>query len=427
MISLWRCSRSRAAARRSVDPGQLALELAPGGNPLRVELGADGAARLAVVAAVREAAVRSQRVDVGEAVAGAIPQAGHADAWRIDQERPAGQRRRLARRRGVAAAQIARRGASLVFWRCSPRRALTSVDLQVPDAPSRTAVVPGHEQRAHDVQALAGERADGEGVGPAESARELPAVFPAVVGQVGLGQHERGGPPPEAASAAKRSAGAPSDRQRLGHQRQVDVRGGPSPARRHRARGARSCRLLLEHGGDYAAVVEPDPVAGDRRLGRPPAGGTSLISSSDATSHRPRYCASTRTRASRNATEVLHSSSQRARRGAGTRRVGQEPVQAVVAKMKAVRHGLQRCGSAGYGYLPSNGHEPPANAPDRAGEVGEGIRRIVVAPAEAVEQHRARGGAVRAIGAARDHRPRWRRVRTRRPTPRPRAGTLRAP
>ena len=38
-----------------VDPRLLALELAPGGDALRVELGADRAARLAVVPAVREA------------------------------------------------------------------------------------------------------------------------------------------------------------------------------------------------------------------------------------------------------------------------------------------------------------------------------------------------------------------------------------
>ena len=65
---------------------------------------------------------------------------------------------------------------SLVFWRSSPSSALTSVDLPVPDAPSRTAVVPGREQRPDDVQALAGQRADRDRVGDAHPPRQRAAV-----------------------------------------------------------------------------------------------------------------------------------------------------------------------------------------------------------------------------------------------------------
>ena len=56
-------------------PRQLALELAPGGDALRVEARPDGAAGLGLVRAVAEAALRGELVDVGEALARCRPRA----------------------------------------------------------------------------------------------------------------------------------------------------------------------------------------------------------------------------------------------------------------------------------------------------------------------------------------------------------------
>jgi hypothetical protein len=82
------------------------------------------------------------------------------------------------------------------------------------------------------------------------------------------------GTPPEAASAAKRSSRRGLRlRQRLGDEREIDVDG------QHLAVGclagvAADDRAVARlDGGDRVAVVELDPVAGDRRLGQPPAGG----------------------------------------------------------------------------------------------------------------------------------------------------------
>src|SRR5690349_8340472 len=105
LVPLVALALGRAAV---LDPLELALELAPRRQPVRVDLVADRAARLGAVLAVDEAAVRRERVDVGEGLAGAVPQAGHADAGRVDQLRAARQRQQLAGDRGVAAAPVGR-------------------------------------------------------------------------------------------------------------------------------------------------------------------------------------------------------------------------------------------------------------------------------------------------------------------------------
>ena len=74
-----------------------------------VERAADRAARLALVAAVAEAAGRGQRVDVVERRLDALVRAGdleRADAGRVDEQGAAGQHEQLAMGRRVAAARV---------------------------------------------------------------------------------------------------------------------------------------------------------------------------------------------------------------------------------------------------------------------------------------------------------------------------------
>src|SRR5689334_18310635 len=73
-----------------VDPRLLAPELLPRGQARRVERGADGAAGLALVRAVGEAAAGGERLDVLELRA--VPHARLPQAGRVDQERAVRQR-----------------------------------------------------------------------------------------------------------------------------------------------------------------------------------------------------------------------------------------------------------------------------------------------------------------------------------------------
>ena len=166
---------------------------------------------------------------------------------------------------------------SPVFWRSSPSSALTSVDLPVPEAPSRTAVVPGDEQVAQDAEALAGVRADRDRVDDAEAAREPGRLDLRLVGEVGLGQDERDGDAAggrerrealEPAGIGSGSGSVTSARSTLAASTwpAVDLAGRAADDRA----GARLDR------GDRAAVVELHVIAGDRRLGQPPAGGDEL-------------------------------------------------------------------------------------------------------------------------------------------------------
>lgn len=92
-----------------VDPRLLARELPPRGEALRVDCGLDGAAGLAVVCAVREAAARGERVDLRErAVGPAVPEADLAHAGRVEEQRAARHRQQLTRDRRVSAATVAR-------------------------------------------------------------------------------------------------------------------------------------------------------------------------------------------------------------------------------------------------------------------------------------------------------------------------------
>ena len=99
----------------------------------------------------------------------------------------------------------------------------------------------------------------------------------AVLVEVGLGQHER-----DRHAAGRRERGEALEParlgvgQRLGDERQVDVRGQhvAAPARRaRRARAGRSCRARSKTRAIAPPSSSADPVAGDGRLGQPPAGG----------------------------------------------------------------------------------------------------------------------------------------------------------
>ncbi len=58
------------------------------------------------MSAVGEAAADGERIDIGECVAGPVPEANLPHSGCVDQQRAAGQREQLARDRGVAAPTV---------------------------------------------------------------------------------------------------------------------------------------------------------------------------------------------------------------------------------------------------------------------------------------------------------------------------------
>ena len=127
--------------------GELALELLVAGEPIAaqapvVDGGPDRATGLALVAAVAESTCGGELGDVVEGDLDPVVRAGdlqRADARRVDQEGAARQIEQLPVGRRVAPARVVLTNRPPVTWRCSPRSALTSVDLPTPD-PSTTAV-----------------------------------------------------------------------------------------------------------------------------------------------------------------------------------------------------------------------------------------------------------------------------------------------
>ena len=195
------------------------------------------------------------------------------------------------------------------------------------------------EQGAQHAHALAGHGAHRDGVGHAHPPGQRRGGLVAGLVQVGLGQHQRDrhaagrGQRREALEPARLGVG-----QRLGDERQVDVR--RQHVRRHRpaalaGRAPDDRAGALEDVRDRAALVHPDPVAGDGCLGQPPAGGDETVLSFESDQpvaavlrKHPRTGEFGMQR--RISTSIRKN---RTRRGAGSRRVGLKPVQRVVAKM----------------------------------------------------------------------------------------------
>ena len=337
MICLCHSSRARAAALRVGDPGELALELAPGGDALRA------------IARARRSRARSRGRSRRSGIARRArrcprtlpPVPSHrppiADPGRVDEQRAAGQREQLARDRRVAPAPVG--GADrAVAWRSSPRSALTSVDLPAPDRAEQDGGRARLEQLADDPEPRRRRGRSRRRASATPSRRASWAARPcsrpwrgrpwSAAERVGTpaGERQRG----EAARAARTRVG-----QRLGDEREVDVRrqhlGGragagrartsvPVARRRPRSRRRRPSRRSRRWSAPRAVGRAPGRAAAGRHLG--------------ATSQRPRCCASTRARVSSVCNGGSpHQFARRTRRGAGTRRVGPEPVQAVVAKM----------------------------------------------------------------------------------------------
>ena len=189
-FSLARCSASRAASsatRRSRLCEALGIERAV------VDRRAHGAARLLVVLAVAEAALVHQLEHVGEGALDALarqPQRQRAHARRVDQPAAVVRHRAAARRRRWCGGRGGRRGPSVVACRCSPSRALTSVDLPTPLAPRKATVRPDAELAAQLVEPARPLRPLDDDHRHAEGhLLQLPPRRLGIVDEIGLGEH----------------------------------------------------------------------------------------------------------------------------------------------------------------------------------------------------------------------------------------------
>ena len=228
----------------------------------------------------REAAPQRELVDVGEGLAGAVPQAGDPDAGGVDQVRAGREGEQLARDRGVAAAAVG--GADLAgLLALLAEQGVDQRRLAGARGAEQDGRGAGREQPAQDAHPLAGEGADGDRVDDAEAPAEprRRALWPsssrsALVSASATWHAAAGRERGEALEPARLGVG-----QRLGDEREVDV-GGQDVAAGHRAGRAADDRAAARlDRGDRAALVELHEVAGDRRLGQPPAGGDELGSS----------------------------------------------------------------------------------------------------------------------------------------------------
>ena len=109
------------------------------------EGGPHGAARLGLVPAVGEPAVRGELGDVVERVVETVvadPEMHLAHAGVVDEEPAAGEEDELAPRRRVPPGAVRARRSPVASRASSPISALTSVDFPTPEGPRRTPVVP---------------------------------------------------------------------------------------------------------------------------------------------------------------------------------------------------------------------------------------------------------------------------------------------
>ena len=218
------------------------------------------------MSAVGEAAADGERVDIGEGVAGSLPEADLSQAGGIDQQRTAGQREQFARDRGVAAPTVLAHGlrelALLAQQRVDESR-LTHAG-RTEQNTRRT----GLEQRVQQAEAVPLPGADRYTVDDPELPRQARRGRLGIVHacEIRLGQHQRSG---HSLAADQREhpleATLVGGGRRLYDQRHVDVGRQHLVCRHVARRSAHDCAPPLQQRDDGTGRVDRDPITGHRR------------------------------------------------------------------------------------------------------------------------------------------------------------------